>query len=393
LKRSFRNLTPIIGALVITFSVIAGCEDNGIVGSTFLPTNPALTVDTVATLSLETEPLVSYAGNKGFVALGRYDDALFGTYEAVAMLTPSLLSSPDTLLPDYRYGFVLRPTQTYGDTMSTTVFDVYEIQQRWRAQEWRMDDQPVLGAQPITRFEIGNTDSLFVEMPQEWVNRYLSYYAIDSGLRDSAYVANEFGLAFVPVSGNKISYLSAIDNAFIVERPDTNNVSTTIRQRASNYNLVEPAQNVDGGIIINNDFTQVGKFSFYIDEDVVGAKIVSRAELVFYEDTQLLNSTLPVGHTRYADGLVRVFDLDESEKEFYVTKDPITAAVIDSTDGSYRFNITNLVNGSIAEGGRQFTYYMVTDADNGIIRPNMILNSGSGLKSPRIIVTRVEANQ
>lgn len=373
--------------------MIAGCEDNGIVGSTFLPTNPALTVDTVATLSLETEQLVSYAGNKGFVALGRYEDALFGTYEAVAMLTPSLLSSPDTLLPDYRYGFVLRPVETYGDSMSTTVFDVYEIQQRWRAQEWRMDDQPVLGAQPITRFEIGNTDSLFVEMPQEWVNRYLSYYAIDSGLRDSAYVANEFGLAFVPVSGNKISYLSAIDNAFIVERPDTNNVSTTIRQRASNYKLVEPAQSSDGGVIINNDFTQVGKFSFYIDEDVVGAKIVSRAELVFYEDTQLLNSTLPVGHTRYADGLIRVFDLEESEKEFYVTKDPITAAVIDSTDGSYRFNITNLVNGSIAEGGRQFTYYMVMDADNGIIRPNLILNSSSGLKSPRIIVTRVEANQ
>ncbi len=393
MKRSFRNLTPLFGALVITLSLIAGCEDNGIVGSTFLPSNPALTVDTVSTLDLETEPLVSYAGNKGVVALGRYEDALFGTYEAVAMMTPSLLSSPDTLLPDYRYGFVLRPVATYGDSMSTTVFDVYEIQQRWRAQEWRMDDQPVLGAQPITRFEIGNTDSLFVEMPQDWVDRYLSYYAIDSGIRDSAYVAGEFGLAFVPVSGNKISYLSSIENAFIAERPDTNNVSTTIRQRASNYRLVEPSRNLDNGVIINNDFTQAGRFSFYIDEDVVGAKIVSRAELVFYEDTQLLNETLPFGHTRYSDGIIRVFDLEEGEKEFYVTKNPVTSAVLDSTDGSYRFNVTNLVNGSIADGGREFTYYMVMDTDNGIIRPNVILSSGAGLKAPRIIVTRVEANQ
>lgn len=379
--------------MVITLSVIAGCEDNGIVGSTFLPSNPALIVDTVSTLNLETVPLVSYAGNKSVVALGRYEDALFGTYESIAMLTPSLLNSADTLLSDYRYGFVLRPIAAYGDTMSTTTFDVYEIKQRWRAQEWKMDDQPVLGSQPITRFELGNTDSLFVEMPQEWVNRYLSYYEMDSGIRDSAYVASEFGVAFVPVSGNKISYLSSIDNTFIVQRPDTTSVSTTIRQRASNYRLIQSGRSLENAIVINNDFTQTGRFSFYIDENTIGSKVVSRAELVFYEDTELLNATLPVGHTRYSDGIVRIFDLADDEKEFYVTKNPVTSAVIDSMEGSYRFNITNLVNGSIAEGGREFTYYVVTDTDNGIIRPGLILNSGAGLKAPRIIVTRVEANQ
>jgi hypothetical protein len=373
--------------------VIAGCEDNGIVGSTFLPSNPALIVDTVSTLNLETVPLVSYAGNKSVVALGRYEDALFGTYESIAMLTPGLLNSADTLLSEYRYGFVLRPVAAYGDTMSTTTFDVYEIKQRWRAQEWKMDDQPVLGSQPITRFELGNTDSLFVEMPQEWVNRYLSYYAMDSEIRDSAYVASEFGVAFVPVSGNKISYLSSIDNAFIVQRPDTTSVSTTIRQRASNYRLIQSGRSLENAVVINNDFTQTGRFSFYIDENTIGSKVVSRAELVFYEDTELLNATLPVGHTRYSDGIVRIFDLADDEKEFYVTKNPVTSAVIDSMEGSYRFNITNLVNGSIAEGGREFTYYVVTDTDNGIIRPGLILNSGAGLKAPRIIVTRVEANQ
>jgi hypothetical protein len=373
--------------------VIAGCEDNGIVGSTFLPSNPEIQVDTVATLSIETEDLVSYAGNKSFIAMGRYEDALFGTYEAVAMMTPRLITSEDSLFGEYKYGFVLRPTETYGDTLSTTVFDVYEIQQRWRAQEWKMDDMPVLGSTPITRFELGLTDSLFVEMPQSWADKYRNYYAVEAGLRDSAYVEAEFGLAFVPVSGNKISYLNASETIFTVERPDTNNLSTSLRQRASNYRLVEPPQPVEDGIILMNDFTNTGRFSVEINEDVVGAKIVSRAELVMFQDQARLNTTLPIGHTRFSNNLIRVFELDESEKEFYVTKDPLTSAVPDSVNGSYIMNITNLVNAAIATGGRTFNFYVTTDADIGIIRPNLILNSNAGLKAPRIIITKVESTQ
>ena len=373
--------------------MIAGCEDNGIVGSTFLPSNPAIQVDTVANLTINSESLVSYAGNKSFIAMGRYEDALFGTYEAVAMLTPRLITSEDSLFDDYKYGIIFRPVESYGDTMSTTVFDIYEIQERWRAQEWRMDDEPVLGSAPIGRFELGLTDSIFVELPQVWVDKYRSYYSLDAGLRDSVYLDSEFGLAFVPVSGNKISYLSASETIFTVERPDTNNLSTSLRQRASNYKLVEPPQNVDDGIILMNDFTNTGLFTVDINEDVIGAKIVSRAELVMYQDQARLSTSLPIGHTRYSNNLIRIFEIEEAEKEFYVTKDPITSAIPDSVTGGFRMNITSLVNTAIASGGRTYNFYISTDADNGIIRPNLILNSNAGLKAPRIIITKVEATQ
>lgn len=375
------------------FSVIAGCENNGIVGSTFLPSNPAIQLDTLESLTIDSESLVSYAGNKSFIAMGRYEDALFGTYEAVAMITPRLISSEDSLFEDYKYGIVLRPEATYGDTLSTTVFDIYQIEERWRAQEWKMDDQPVLSSSPIGRFELGLTDSMFVELPQVWVDKYRSYYSIDAGLRDSAYVETEFGLAFVPVSGNKISYLSSSETIFMVERPDTNNLSTSLRQRASNYQLVEPPQNTEDGIILMNDFTKTGRFTFEINEDVVGAKIVSRAELVMYQDQTKLTTSLPIGHTRFSNNLLRIFELDESEKEFYITKDPITSAIPDSVTGGFKMNITSLVNSAIASGGRTFNFYISTDADNGIIRPNLILNSSAGLKAPRIIITKVEATQ
>lgn len=393
MKRSFRNLIPTWGALVITITVFAGCEDSGIVGTTFLPSNPSIIVDTLTTLSIEPEVLVSYAGSKGYVAVGRYEDQLFGTYEAVGMLTPNLISPLITLLPEYRYGIVLRPVESYGDTLSTTVFDLYEIQQRWRAQEWRMDDAPVLGSTPITRFEIGNSDSVFVELPQSWVNEYLEFHTNDAAVRDSIYQANKFGFAIVPVSGNKISYLSSNDNLFLVDIPDTTDAFTNMRQRASNYKLLDPPQPIDNGVVLMNDFTRTGKFTFRIDEESVGAQVVTRAELVIFEDRTRLNSTLPIGHTRYSSGILRLFELDESEKEFYVTKDPLTSAVADSVHGGYRFNVTNVVNSAIATGGRDFSYYISTDADNGIIRPNLILNSNAGVRAPRLIITRVEAAQ
>ena len=392
MKRFNRNLIPIWGALVITLATITACEDGGIVGSSFIPANPDLQIDTVQTLSITTEPLVSYAGAKIFVAAGRYQDPLFGTYEAVAMMTPGFTPVADSIADEVTFGFTLRPTQTYGDTNSTTVFDIYEIQERWRAQEWRMDDTPVLGSAPIASFEIGDTDSLFVPLPDSWKQRYLTYNQLEAADRDSAYTQNEFGFAFVPVSGNKISYINFSESIFSGVRADTTELLGVIRQRASNYRLVEESSiTVENGVKIMNDFTKTGKISFEINEQIVGAKFVSRAELVFYEDKQLLQSSLGIGQTRFSNQIIRLFDLAPDEKQYYITKDATISAIV-SDEGAYRMNITALVNSALAEGGKEYTFYIVSDQDNGIIRPNYLLNENSGLRAPKIIVTKIQAN-
>ncbi|HAC15714.1 MAG TPA: hypothetical protein DCE78_07195 [Bacteroidetes bacterium] len=392
MKRFNRNLIPVWGALVITLATITACEDGGIVGTSFIPANPDLQIDTVQTLSITTEPLVSYAGAKTFAAMGRYQDNLFGTYEAVAMITPGFSPVADSLADDVTFGFILRPTQTYGDTNSISVFDIYEIQERWRSQEWRMDDTPVLGSAPIARFEIGDTDSLFIPLPDSWKQHYLTYNQIAEADRDSAYNQNEFGFAFVPVSGNKISYINITQSLFSGVIADSAQVLGFIRQQASNYRLIEESTvEIEDGVKIMNDFTRTGKISFEINEQIVGAKFVSRAELVLYEDKQLLQSTLGIGQTRYSNQIIRLYDLASDEKEYYVTKDAtISAAVNDN--GAYRMNITGLVNTALAEGGRDFTFYIVSDQDNGIIRPNYLLNENSGLRAPKIIVTKIQAN-
>jgi hypothetical protein len=382
-----------MGALAISFFAFIACEDSGIVGSSFVPTNPTLVVDTVEIGPITVESLVTYSGGKTFVAAGRFEDPLFGTYEAIGLMSPSLISIVDTTTVGIQYGFVLRPTATYGDSISTAVFDVYEIKERWRSNEWKADSQPVLADNPITRFEITEGDSVFVPLPQEWANRYRSFYDININSRDSAYVNQMFGFAFVPVSGNKISYINTTFSYFLAVRPDTTNISGTIRQRASSYRITEPPSVSPGNSIqLMNDFSKTGKMQFTIDNSVTQSEIISRVELVLYEDIERLNGTIAFGQTRFNNNIIRLFELDENEKQFYVTKDASLNAIRRASDGTYRINITGLANLALSDGGRTFTYYLTSDQDNGIIRPNLLVNSNSGARSPKLIITKISEN-
>lgn len=393
MKRTSRNFFPIAGALVISLFAFLACEDSGIVGSSFVPTSPSLVVDTVEIGSISVVNLVTYSGGKTLVAAGRFEDPLFGTYEAIGLLTPSLISVVDTTTEGMIYGFVLRPTATYGDSVSTAVFDVYEIKERWRSNEWKSDSQPVLADTPITRFEITEGDSVFVPLPEEWANRYRSYYNININSRDSAYVSEMFGFAFVPVSGNKISYINTTLSYFLGLNPDTTNISGNIRQRASSYRIVEPPT-IDPGnnVLLMNDFSSTGKIEFTIDTLITRSEIISKVELVLYEDIERLNGSLGFGQTRFNNNIIRFFELDESEKQFYVTKEPSLNATRSATDGAYRINLTGLANLALSDGGRTFTYYLTSDQDNGIIRPNLLVNSNSGARSPKLIITKINDN-
>lgn len=393
MKLSSRNFIPITGALVISLFAFIACEDGGIVGSSFVPTNPSLEIDTVHINPITVENLITYSGGKTFVAAGRFEDPLFGTYEAIGLLSPSLISIVDTTTEGMEYGFVLRTTATYGDSISSGIFDVYEIKERWRSNEWKSDSQPVLADTPITRFEFSESDSVFVPLPEEWANRYRSYYDIDINSRDSTYVNEMFGFAFVPVSGNKISYINTTFSYFLGVRPDTTNISGTIRQRATSYSIAEPPTVSPGNsVILMNDFSQTGKLEFRIDNSVTNAEVISRVELVLYEDIERLNGTIAFGQTRFNNNLIRFFELDENEKQFYVTKEPSLNAIRSASDGTYRINLTGLANLALADGGRTFTYYLTADLDNGIIRPNLFVNSNSGSRSPKLIITKINQN-
>jgi hypothetical protein len=141
-----------------------------------------------------------------------------------------------------------------------------------------------------------------------------------------------------------------------------------------------------------NDFSKTGKMQFTIDNSVTQSEIISRVELVLYEDIERLNGTIAFGQTRFNNNIIRLFELDENEKQFYVTKDASLNAIRRASDGTYRINITGLANLALSDGGRTFTYYLTSDQDNGIIRPNLLVNSNSGARSPKLIITKISEN-
>lgn len=377
--------------MVLAVTALSSCEKGGLVGSSFVKTQPGVTIDTLAVDAITVEQLVSFSGGKPFVAAGRYEDPLFGTFEAIGLITPQLLFSGTIMTDTTRFGLVLRPTLSYGDTSSTVQYELREISRRWRTTEWKSDSIPQLG-QLLTTFEIGDADSIYVQLPAEWGSRYRDIYDLSPGFRDTSYVQEMFGFALVPISGNKLSYINTIESYLLIDKLEANAVSVALRQRASTYRqiapptIVRPAENV----ILMNDFSQTGRVRFDISEEIIGSRIISRVELVIYEDLDLLTSSLPVGNARNSNNFISIFELEEDEKEFFISKEPLLNATRNNRDGSYRVNLTSYTNSVLNRGeATEVVLYILSDTDNGIIRPNMFVSGSHPTRSPKIIITKV----
>jgi hypothetical protein len=280
---------------------------------------------------------------------------------------------------------------TYGDTTSASIveYDVYEIVERWRPNEWKPESQPVLSASPIASFNISDEDTVTFNLPEEWVERYLSVYYLSPEQRDTAYAQSIFGFAIVPQNTGKISQINLGNSSMSIAITDTTSRTALIGNRATSYTRSGVTNIPASSIEIMNDFSNTGNIRVQLDESIVGSKVISRAELVLYEDTEALNSTLGFGEWRHNNNLIRLYQLSDDDKEFYITKDPFTNAVRNAIDGSYRINITNTVSNIVVGGGDELSMYIVSDADNGIIRPNLFVNDPNSPRAPRIIVTRI----
>ncbi|MCH8495007.1 MAG: DUF4270 domain-containing protein [Balneolales bacterium] len=396
--RRLKNYLPALGALLIALTVLTSCEESGIVGSSFVTTDPDIIIDTMQAGQIQTESLVTFSGSKVLVATGRFDDQLFGTYEATALLNPAMLASTIEIEDDAEFGLVLKRPSFTGDSTSVNRYQIYEITRRWRGNEWKADSVASLSLSPMLSFEITNEDSIFVPLPSDWTDRYKSYYELESD-RVAQYNENMFGFAIVHESGNRIDYFNTNDSYLYIKNPDVQGEdptvpqTTQIRQRATSYQLVEapstpmPADRIE----VRNDFSTTGRLSFTINPDDFPQRTISRAEIVLHEDVDMLNSSLRPGEARSSNNIIRVFELEEDEKDFYITKDAVVN-VQRSTDGRYRINLTTLFNNALREGGREVNLYFISDQDNGIIRPGLFFNENDSERFPQLIITKINPN-
>lgn len=395
------------GTLLISFALLTACEESGVVGSTFLSTDPDVNV-TVKSIpgSITSEPLITYSGSKALVAVGSYSDPVFGTWQSNAYLNPNLLLQPAFLDVDAEYGLLLRRASVTGDTLLVANYAIYEITQRWRANDLKPDsdtgDTPLLqwSQEPLLRFQTAQEDSIFIPLPKDWSDRYLAAFGIEEDPVEN-YRSTMFGFAIVP-EGNtgRIEFFNTNESRLVIQNPAIQGEeeapaphNLAFFQRGSTYSrIADPQMPLPSDrIVLMNDFSQTGRLNLSITDDFFNTRTLSRVELVIQEDVDFLSENLPVNHQRFGNNLIRIFELDEDEKDFFITKDPVVN-VLRSEDGRYRANLTNYVNNILQNGGREVSLYIVSDQDNGIIRPNVFINSGDSQRGPRLIITSVNPN-
>lgn len=404
--RVFVKRLLIIAAFLPAALFFISCEESGTVGSSFTGTDQIIQVDTLRIDSITPVDLPTFSGELNNFSAGQYDDPLFGSFRATAILMPGLPLAERAIGSADELYLVLFPSTIYGDTTSTATFDLVEVGERWRGTSWTLADQPVLTGNVAGSFEVGPaTDSVAVELSRDWINNYATFITeVEGENRDSTFRANVFGFAIVPTGGNKVV-------GFTARQTDTQNFLNVVRS----YLLLRQTSDEDDARIINrswafsldhdfstatvplpenatpvlNTFRNAFKLDFSIDENILGTKNISRVEAVLYEDTLSLKNSLPAMHNRPASNRTFIYRLQPGEDNFAVVRNPDDNILRNSNDASYRFNLLGYTNDILFGTSPDLTFVVTSGSNNGLIYPNLIYNTLEQELFPKIIVTKL----
>lgn len=390
-----QNSFPPLGALLLSLVLLSACEESGIVGSSFVSTDPSLQSDTLSLPSIESEQLVTFSGNKANLAAGIFDDALFGQMTATALLNPGIYLGSDSVSADASFNLVLQRSQINGDTLSTNTYALYELTRRWSGNVWKSDSIPPVAPVPLLTFETSSADSISIPLPASWSDRYRSFLDSTSTNRQEAYRDEMFGFAIVPVSGGRIEYFPVTDVFLNIQNPaeqgedDPAPITTGLLQRAISYTTTFPAElESDTRLLVMNDFSSTAKLTIRLNPDDLPEGLISRAEVVLYDDASQLESSLRPNEVRYRSGAIRLFEIEDDQKEFYITNNPISLIQRDE-DGRYRIGLTSYLNAAIRDGEEEVVLYFTSDDDNGVISPNLFINATDPEKAPKLVITTI----
>jgi hypothetical protein len=370
------------------------CDNPGSVGRSFGPKDPSLKLDTIRVTGMTTTTLKAFSGGLQFMSVGTYRSDVFGTYEAIGLIQPILISELDILNSDADMSLRLQFAGITGDTNAVSTFEVYEITRRWRSTTWTLDSLPQLDATFLTTFSVRAEDSVDVSLPPSFRNKYLDYQRDGERNRDSTYLENVFGFAIRGVDNNKIVAVNVAASGMFITQNDTtlNNKFVIFRQSANSLVHTPSTMVLPSDVTrIESNFSQVGKLDLVLSESLIGARFPQRVELVLYEDTLTLAANTPPGHVWMDQFQVPIYLLEDYETNLAIFNNP-NIFVTRLRDGSFRSNLTSFYNSVITQGGQPGEMYFLSHRFNGIIRPRLFFNTSSARRSPALITTTFVEN-
>jgi len=351
---------------------------------------------------LTTRSFNYYSGDFQFFSAGEYDDPLFGNIRATGMIKPDLpAAASDSLTENSKMSMrlVLGGSQVYGDSLANQTFDVYEIDELWRGRTFKLYDNIALDQAngPITSFTVGSEDSLDVPLPQEWVDKYRAY--TDTTNADSLYERDLFGLALVPTNdSNKIIAPNLNATRFSVINPvaeDTFGIGT---DRWA-YMLERGSSSLpQSSVAIHSTKEQVLSFSLDLSSFDVRAPDIARAELVLYQNNELMDQSMQSESPSTNRPVVESVQLHlvnpDQLPENIIPGNPIANGFYSTADEAFHFALTSqvqniLTNDNVLENNE----FVVTLTTNGIIRSSVIYTDEAPAdKQPKLIITSLKNN-
>ncbi len=386
--------------------IVTGCENPGVVGSTFIDENGNLVTGNfpLDEFSLLSDP--SYSGDLSYVPVGQYLDPLFGEITAIGLIRPQLdsitlnaVSESDTM----RVRFSFAP-DSYGDTASVAFFEVYEIAETWRGKELRYGDQVGYNVMSkVGEFQLGSELTAEIEVSTEWREKYLNLLYGGRADADSVYKYEMPGFAIVPIASKsqKIRYLIPDDNNVGAGEESSTRLVVTDTTGSSLFVPMEEwgaAVTRDGEftpeegmVILHNTLEYYVKLDFSFTEERLLTKNLARVELVLHENQSLLAGSLPEGHVRPDALTASLFLIDKGDpSEIIFSTGPLFAAVKGS-DNTYRFNLTSYANAFLFDTLSTTDYYLALESNTGFLYSTILYDlSAQPALQPKIVVTAVE---
>ncbi len=424
------------GIFVALLLLITACQNDNIVGSSFIPVEPNVQVDTLLIEGFEPENLMTFTGNHAFFSVGDYNDELFGNMNAVGYIAPGLVPpQPFQINDDAEMYILLFPQNFYGNQEGSITFGLHYIEERWRSTAINKESDISFDPVPFDTFTIDtDSDSVAIRLPQDWVDRYRDeFFNFDDedGDRNQNLVENEFGFAIVPQEGDlmvgvngtiiefdQIGAISYSGTRLLVRNPafggngdgDDNgdngqalldeedddeflSFSIPFRGWAYTYNVDNESGISSSLNPVYNTFEKVIGIDLADTFDKFQDQNISRAELVVFEDMDLLESTLPANHERTTTGRVQFYRLEEVDLDFIVTRPPLFEPLRNNNDGSYRVNLTETIRNLQLGASFPGKLYITSGPNNGLLIPNLIVTDPDNPRFPKLIVTRLDPQE
>lgn len=402
--------TPLAGILGLAFALsvlISGCSDSGSVGGAIVGPGDALTVDTMEVTQMSTDTLNAYSGNLTYFSAGRFQDPLFGDVSATGLFKPSLPNANEDLVFDDSTRMTLRlqlnKATAYGDTLSTTQFELLEITELWRGPSWRLDqDIAVASGEPVASFTVSNQDSIDIPLSKEWAQKYGTYYDNTAGNRDSVYIREFYGLALVSRESGRIVTVNPGTTEFIISELDntadgtlSDSLDVTLGDWAYSLDRTDVPAGAPGTTRLYNTMERVLTFDFDFTSDNISSINVAKAEMVIYRDQLRLEESISQvgsGGVRPNPGLLYIHIVEGDElPQSLDPGSPLSQEAIgtyNEEDQAYHFDLTRYVKGQFFDSiDPSLTFYITSGTNDGVIRSNIIFNEEASEKTPKVIVT------